>query len=875
MRNLSSTRFFLVYLIFLLNQLHVLGQPIVLFQADISNAKALWGKENGYHMANTYLQCQSGHDCRDWIGELAPEVVRFPTGSNAIFTHLVRPDGLGGWECTDGWGYSYEEIEDFLIQQYLTSYSVSTLEELTDLYPCIYNPDDPESDLMGKLNSFRLEVSKQYDDDGPPIIECADADGLSPRPNYFCEFMNHINSMEDTYGQSIDVIYLANITTASPMENVATIQMMLDNGLNVVGVEMGNEMFFHAATNSGMLFKGDEDDFNDCGGTEGDDDDITDDTQGANAAQAYYDYVNGKYNANTAYWLYTFRDFSHSPNEDEVDYNIATGVECTANFNDPNVYDPTPFLYYSTCDYIKAIRAADNPVIRNIAIGLCGATPAVSNYTNAMGDPIDVIDEGRFDLFGGWNTQLGSFWNLSRDFGEGIGVKKDFDAYIVHPYFISSPFYENAISEFLIDDLNTWESPFYLYNGFVTGVSDTRLIDAFNVGRNEFMNFINDGFTKYWNYYMSTYHLNLYANPKDLWFTEWNILGANNQFGNPVYDNFDTDDGFTTFYNTEIFYNTFLEASMDFNWYHLMNSKALALGFSGAIIRGAGSRIRYATLHSIENEKPIGPISQKRNLDISDVSDDANANYKFNQRKRITYNTFSLVKEINLKDLRWTPVSITGGLTASQLKTFHIYGYLNEDKSLLYVYFDNLSDNSRILNLNPALTGGYVVNASAPKTLTYFTTNKMYSGYGYSPLLGHNESYDDELAVFSPVNYQSLTEIPPFTASTYIIPHYSQGFFTIPISCCAKTISELKSENLCDNFNYVNELNKLESYLSTETKNELLDLFVYNIQGELIFDHQMSSEFPSVELPNIGNGVYIYVIHSSEEVCGDKFVITK
>ncbi|MBC8046507.1 MAG: T9SS type A sorting domain-containing protein [Fimbriimonadaceae bacterium] len=817
----------------------------VTFDANTKQGKGIWGDVYGFHIANSLDQCEDGRICWDWVDSLQPEIFRFPSGGRTKYTHLVK-NVDGEWIYNPGWGYNYDEIEDYLIRIYLAGYDVSSLEELAidSLYPGVFNPDiEINSCLEEELEGWKQTVANQNDD--------PEDEGTTPNKSYLENFITHVQALQ-LNGSDIQVIYCANILTATPEENIASINKMLDAGIQVAGIEMGNEMFYGSKPPGGMLFKGDVGtNLKDCSNKRyGDpDNNELDSEQGGIAAQAYYDYINGVQNENTACWLYEFQERGHVAD---------TGVF------DENLYCIDTVIQSN--DYIGSFKT-NFPTIK---IAVSCSSPAIANYQTINNGIVNYHPNGEHKLYAGWDSLLGTKYNDTRLI-DGV-LKKTFDSYVAHTYFDSRVEFIPCIEDFVNNDINTWQATSVAYDGIENEFTDSRLTDAFNCGREEFMNYINYGFKKYQDYFDQRFQFNVAGNSKTLWITEWNIMGRTNYYldENEDYTNFDPDHNGLGMYNADIFYNSFLQSSLIFNWQHKMIGSALSTNLNSVTKRGKSSRLQYATFHSLFNEKPSSPITQKLELDADDIYDDPDPSYEDNQRKRITYYTFSLIKDIYAENLKWIPLTVESDDTIN----FHLYGYLdNTDDNYLYIYFDNISDTSKVLDLNPHIIGKNKIDTAEQKKIKYFQTAQLYSGNGYTPILGHNEYYNSASGIYAPFSVEGFTEFN-FAGTEFEIPKFSQGYIKIPL-IEPKVIGKYAAEQNapCNNYavNY-SLLNKEFYFQDLEEKQITRHLFIYDALGNLVMKENLSPE-TLVNLSSLANGIYVYVIASENGNCSDVFCV--
>ncbi len=183
----------------------MLGQAAAQFQLE--SGVQITGKFQGFSTAGIFNLCPPGNDsCMQWLADLKPQVVRFPSGGEVKFTHL-----------TSGPGYGYDLDE-------ITTFS-------WDYFDCDEKDVDcgPGSAYQNFIETWELECQSQA--------------LLEPSHLYINDFIVMIHNLEAIVGYKIDVLFVLNIITASAEENYDAIKMLVENDIQVVGVEMGNEVY--------------------------------------------------------------------------------------------------------------------------------------------------------------------------------------------------------------------------------------------------------------------------------------------------------------------------------------------------------------------------------------------------------------------------------------------------------------------------------------------------------------------------------------------------------------------------------------------------------------------------------------------------------
>ena len=196
-----------------------LGQLTAQVTVSISyfNNKAIEPDLWGFHMSNFFESCacydpedtSPGPDvdidlCMQMAANLKPRVLRFPAGGDHTLMHLTDPNG---------YGLRYEDIEEIEDKGWII---------------------DP--DALNKL-IYKYNYQEDHYIDIPFLERLVD----------FVEFC------EEENGYAPEIIFVANVVLTkltdlySPgeveSENLAAIRYLLDQGVKIVGIEMGNEHY--------------------------------------------------------------------------------------------------------------------------------------------------------------------------------------------------------------------------------------------------------------------------------------------------------------------------------------------------------------------------------------------------------------------------------------------------------------------------------------------------------------------------------------------------------------------------------------------------------------------------------------------------------
>jgi hypothetical protein len=168
----------------------------------------LEGKFQGFSTVDIFEDCPPSSDtCMSWLAALKPNVIRFPSGGQAKFTHLTTGPG---------YGFNLDEIDAYFF----------------DLFNCDMADCGAGSNYEAAVNDWTQKVLEQ--------------DSIPGGVRYIDEFIQMIQTLEAQLGYTIDVLFCLNIVTADAAENKEALDLLLANGIHVTGIEMGNETYGEA-----------------------------------------------------------------------------------------------------------------------------------------------------------------------------------------------------------------------------------------------------------------------------------------------------------------------------------------------------------------------------------------------------------------------------------------------------------------------------------------------------------------------------------------------------------------------------------------------------------------------------------------------------
>lgn len=181
----------------------------------------------GFHMSNFFEQCwcydpdspgpelDSIEQCMGFAADLIPAVVRFPAGGDHKFMHLLDENG---------YGYREEDIDAFIANKWIK------VSDATSIY-----------DYIDKQNEEWENI------------------------RFLDRFINFLDYCEEKTGKRPKVIFVANVllTKLTALYDPGTIEhanlevmrYLMDNDVEIVGIELGNEHYDDKDTTGVAIFK--------------------------------------------------------------------------------------------------------------------------------------------------------------------------------------------------------------------------------------------------------------------------------------------------------------------------------------------------------------------------------------------------------------------------------------------------------------------------------------------------------------------------------------------------------------------------------------------------------------------------------------------
>lgn len=442
------------------------------FGTDIvSIEKNIYGFNLTQFFPNVGEHTALAEDIWPWVGDLHPQIFRFPAGANGKFMHPCKNDGTPN----QGYGLDLCEIAQFYVyaDHEAELGSCPIFEDTEDIDEFVADVDDLilNTGLQDAFDDFAGEYSKQF--------------LLPPSTSYVNQLATLINVIESNIENiDIQVIYCANTLTAGEDELIATLDYMIDNGIDVIGVEIGNETYNNL---SDQIF---------C--TFGD----------------YFSFITGVYDAES----YSFPSHCDPP--------IGYPDPFNGYFEYISKVAPTLEINHN---YIGALRTN----FPDLLIGLPAAPVDYEEFIDDSGDEEVNSIVGDFcdcDNENEWNSTLEDKLTLTHDYG--AGAVPFFDAIIAHIYLNPG----NGPSEWgqdFADNFPSTES--FCCSEYLSEYPDLRLQAAYKSILPHFNEAFRDGANSF-SGIINTYNENAefafhFNNPtygsKKLWVTEWKYNPSN------------------------------------------------------------------------------------------------------------------------------------------------------------------------------------------------------------------------------------------------------------------------------------------------------------------------------------------------------------
>lgn len=794
----------------------------------------------GFFQPSTLPNDGSQEYAWQWLVDLSPEVLRFPSGGSSAFMHLLH-----NTDETDAIGYGYDiyEIADYY------NWSNHDMDDLADAAAAdgwtieqeIFSDDPDELDdwmkldytdnyikYLTKYNTQQCETRRYIDD--------------------FIELVTQIN--EGNPGRpAVKVIMCLNILSETATECRAIADYLRAHDVNVVAVEMGNETYadFYCDVMGFRFCK-----------LHPFDAEINPDGFSGN----YWDYINGS-------------NYSGAAHSGLV--NILR----------------TEMQYVDAHNYIKAFKTGGG---YNYKTGLVGKPLQGNTYAFRFGEeisPCDVETSACCDANDDWNSDLYSLYP------ETISTKKKFDAVILHTYYSPDSWKSLVLPELgIFDDCDETDAD-PLNDKWHFDFTDSRLEDAFegiigygNLSGN-FKNFITGTAADELSYKLSfdgyddKLFFNLSAtNPdkKELWVTEFNLKDKMSNF---VDDDVTPDDDFDPD-KVRVYDNSFVHGYLLMQWL-LKNVKinqdndyrsnfftyATIQGFAGGVETDLLTRAN--ALEKTEQGVYECPYIDDCLADCLYDVDPKDPNKRNYYMRRTSYFVEDLYGTIFRNNLKYLPSTyfITGNINTAPTV------FIDHNNEYLYIYFTNVKPVTQNYSLDPDL----LVNLFLPTptsvsfgsaTLTYLSGgSQLYSTSGKTPLYADeiNACYTDygnhptdemQEIIYDEANVPSCIVTPTGNACLSA-PPYTIGYFKISITPEVRLNYFLESSNPKLNIYPNPAYDKL--YITRESSGldyseNTIDIKILNGQGNIILS-ESTNLGEAINIANLAAGFYIVEIKDS------------
>lgn len=799
------------------------------------------------------------------ISALAPKTIRIFSGASAKFMHP-----LGSYDPVEdiiygGYGYNWKEMityfdmTDGVINGPMDGPDYHYLDIAGQLGDpdCIGCGSWGEINLMKRFQEFYEKCLDQ------PLIDGTD---LATQDLYINQFIGLVKFIEyENTGHVVDVIYCVNIESQTASEVLDVIDHLIDTGINVVGIELGNEV----AGKFGEKAMGFEN------------------------FERYWRYITG------GNYIGLGGDYSNTdllavlPSSVESDHNFIDAIKLNADYWDIKIGLPAMNTPNCGASYDFALFPPSGSDEAEYIFG--GSTPVITEP-----DP-ELEDEDCDCDYSDWNIDMTDYYDEISTLSTYEHYK--FDAIVFHPYYTTTnttldceensnwrDIMLNLHEDFDAGDLSTtlidiYQIPTTEWN-YVDGVgdpsTDSRLISAFyqitgipaaSLAPGNFKEFTRDridlSFEEHANWMLFT---NTDDGPesKEVWLTEYNLDDKVNLPPGPNRD--DNIDRFQPFESSVS--NSFSHAVMLQNWF-LWNVKSnydpdYRSGFlTRATIQNAlgGSATMMMTNSDRADQVELVEITGCGTTEVSPYF-----------LRRATYFAVELWRVILDNDLRYLKTETT---MASLNDNLAPTVFLDDDAldPKLFIFYTNVTTSDQWYGIDPGLVveifeeDGFEAILSTDIDALILDADQLYSTAGKSPLFDINEEYNTCTDAIDNENRFELTGLEPYSPNVSCpgpfiggapngvcveLPAVSMGYFVIPI-----TISPLRKGNPNDIYSIYP--NPASTHFTIQQKNienangAIMEIEIYNMFGGLI-QESYTSIGSTVDISQLPVGAYNILI---------------
>ena len=815
------------------------------------------------------------------VADLAPKTVRSFSGAGGKFMHPLGytvddEDDPNDGRTYGGYGFYWKE----LIKYYDWTDGVLTIDLASEIAAIVtdYASADP---LVGDCDGCSGWMDSRFIDDFTDFYFKWQAQPfttgtLDPEDLYINQLIDLIEFIESENvetGLEVEVIYCVNILSQTATEMLDVIDYLTTNGIDVVGIELGNEVYF---------------DFQQL-------------SMGFESFGHYWNYINRG--------TYSTTDGFEEGEEEDLLAVLPTNVA-----NDH--------------DFIFAIKGDDT--YRDIKIGLpaqntpnCGAeydfplTPPGFE----RGTPIPVITEGEgADPCGcnypNWNVDMVAEYDAMVDVPNNTQDEYAFDAVIFHTYYgptnnTGSCLENSNWRDIILDNLHPNFDPgdleseitSYVYTDgdWTYSTEDTRLDDAFSgiAGRHfpdnddpllagNYTDFTRErldiSYEEHANQ-MNFTSADTGPETKEVWITEYNL---DDKISLPDGDyqqaNLDELEPYAAAAT-----NSFAHAVLIQNWF-LWHLKA---NYDNDY---KDNFLTYTTIqNALSAGSTVGLLTKSDKADLVElevITSCGDPNLSPFYLRKATYYSTQLWRVILDNDLDYLKSNTDMSIYNNNIAPTVFIDKTNQD---LYVFYSNISNSAQLFAFDPGTLvndyGGAEVSevelGTDAITSLILDADQLYSTSGLTPMYLFNSGYNTCTSSETSENRFELTQLETYSPTgtcpgafeTAVpegvclnMPAVSMGYFRIPYSVTeVERLGALDNSfaiypNPNSNYFMIINLNK-GLIINPEYKVEL-----YSMTGNLVLETTFL-EGRSINIESLPVGVYNVLIYTNNELSGSETLV--
>lgn len=768
-------------------------------------------------------------DTWDWLSAMKPRVLRFPGGASSRWMHLMNYDTDNDDEedvFPTGYGYDIDEIIRF--------YDVTNGFKLAD-EPLLIDPptiseiktnlgDDGECDgcedwmLTDYVSDLETLYSKWDGQDDIPIAQ--------PQ-QYIDQFIDLIEYISDNE-YTPEVIVDLNVISESASQCRRIVEYLRTAGVNVIGVEMGNETNLQWAKDIMGWYEFDD----------------------------YWRFINGDDEDDTEYFSEEFADWVDNFYTYVFNSTMQTDHNFIAEFKADPEFECKVGIPAAN---LKDLPHADPPVYY--------ALKTEAEYSEDWND--DLV------------THYNDHFTISGD------NYYKFDAVVLHPYYNPDNNWDSIALNNYCEDYypnSGFPSCTHTLCEFPPSVSlwkydtyDERLRAPFEAilgisSPNQFGNFKQFIKSRYLESYDQQnidlrFHLKNKAYQKELWTTEWNLKDKN------------TSEGMNDFKQQlhSSYCNSFPHGLLIQEWF----LKDIKTNYDTDYRQNFHT---YSTFHAWGGGAPASMLFQAdkgdrvNHLDDNGDPDPITGTGSNIWLKRTLYYTYIMLSEISKRNLQYLPSTYTMYATNPNIQPTVFF---DDPENTLYIYYSNMKDETQSYALSLGdiddLFPGATAVGFGSADIYNIDALRPYSNSGKSTLFDINTCYND-VDFLHPWEIQGITGPTtndpectglPGGAICITVPANSFGYITVPVYSSPREGVVLTDEQikiypnptacsfkiLCD----------LPEIMINEFEVNILDL------NGLRIKNVNTGQNESIDITNIPSGIYFVSISNKQK----SFNITK